>query len=215
MAPRRRIRHLAGQQQPQVFLCREYGARLGVGYVPEERRIFTELSVAENLKMGAYNRHDRPAVREDIETVYGYFPVLRDLRDKLAAYLSGGQQQMLAIGRGFMARPRLLLLDEPLANIDRRGRRELLAMYGAEVVLSPAAGGSNEAVRVASRMAEAHPDWVMLYQYGNPANAQAHYETTGPEILADLPTITHFVAGLGTSSSRISRCARNMRGRWA
>ena len=80
-------------------------------------------------------------------------------------------------------------------------RRELLAMYGAEVVLSPAAGGSNEAVRVASRMAQAHPDWVMLYQYGNPANAQAHYETTGPELLADLPTITHFVAGLGTTGT--------------
>jgi [CysO sulfur-carrier protein]-thiocarboxylate-dependent cysteine synthase len=80
-------------------------------------------------------------------------------------------------------------------------RRELLAMYGAEVVLSPAAGGSNEAVRVARRMSEHHPDWVMLYQYGNPANAQAHYDTTGPEILADLPTVTHFVAGLGTTGT--------------
>jgi cysteine synthase B len=80
-------------------------------------------------------------------------------------------------------------------------RRELLAMYGAEVVLSPAAGGSNEAVRVAQRMADAHPEWVMLYQYGNPANAQAHYDTTGPELLADLPTITHFVAGLGTTGT--------------
>ena len=80
-------------------------------------------------------------------------------------------------------------------------RRELLAMYGAEVVLSPAAGGSNEAVRVAQRMADANPGWVMLYQYGNPANARAHYETTGPEILADLPTITHFVAGLGTTGT--------------
>ena len=80
-------------------------------------------------------------------------------------------------------------------------RRELLAMYGAEVVLSPAAGGSNEAVRVASRMAQANPDWVMLYQYGNPANAAAHYETTGPEIFADLPTVTHFVAGLGTTGT--------------
>jgi cysteine synthase len=80
-------------------------------------------------------------------------------------------------------------------------RRELLAMYGAEVVLSPAAGGSNEAVRVAQRMAHANPGWVMLYQYGNPANARAHYETTGPEILADLPTITHFVAGLGTTGT--------------
>ena len=80
-------------------------------------------------------------------------------------------------------------------------RRELLAMYGAEVVLSPAAGGSNEAVRVAQQMSQHNPDWVMLYQYGNPANAQAHYDTTGPEILADLPTVTHFVAGLGTTGT--------------
>ncbi|MEC3894893.1 PLP-dependent cysteine synthase family protein [Nocardiopsis sp. LDBS1602] len=80
-------------------------------------------------------------------------------------------------------------------------RKQLLAMWGAQVHFSDAAGGSNEAVRVAKEMAEAHPDWVMLYQYGNPANARAHYETTGPELLADLPEITHFVAGLGTTGT--------------
>jgi len=80
-------------------------------------------------------------------------------------------------------------------------RRQLLGMWGAEIVSSPAAGGSNEAVRVAKRLAEEHPDWVMLYQYGNPANALAHYEGTGPEILADLPSVTHFVAGLGTTGT--------------
>ncbi|MDT3438832.1 cysteine synthase [Pseudofrankia sp. BMG5.37] len=80
-------------------------------------------------------------------------------------------------------------------------RRQLLAMWGAEIIYSAAAGGSNEAVAVAKRLAAEHPDWVMLYQYGNPANAQAHYETTGPEILEDLPSITHFVAGLGTTGT--------------
>jgi cysteine synthase len=80
-------------------------------------------------------------------------------------------------------------------------RRQLLEMWGAEIVTSPATGGSNEAVRVAKRLAGEHPDWVMLYQYGNPANALAHYEGTGPEILADLPTVTHFVAGLGTTGT--------------
>jgi cysteine synthase B len=80
-------------------------------------------------------------------------------------------------------------------------RRQLLTMWGARIVPSPAAGGSNEAVAVAKRLAAENPDWVMLYQYGNPANAQAHYETTGPEIYADLPTITHFVAGLGTTGT--------------
>ena len=80
-------------------------------------------------------------------------------------------------------------------------RRQLLRMWGAEIVPSPAAGGSNEAVRVAKRLAEQNPEWVLLYQYGNPANAGAHYTGTGPEILADLPTITHFVAGLGTTGT--------------
>jgi len=80
-------------------------------------------------------------------------------------------------------------------------RVQLLAMYGAEIIYSPAAGGSNQAVATAKELAADHPDWVMLYQYGNPANARAHYETTGPELLKDLPTITHFVAGLGTTGT--------------
>ncbi|MFI6156606.1 PLP-dependent cysteine synthase family protein [Kitasatospora sp. NPDC051170] len=80
-------------------------------------------------------------------------------------------------------------------------RRELLRMWGAEIISSPAAGGSNTAVRIAKETAAEHPEWVMLYQYGNPDNAGAHYAGTGPEILADLPTVTHFVAGLGTTGT--------------
>jgi len=80
-------------------------------------------------------------------------------------------------------------------------RVQLLKMWGAEIITSPAAGGSNEAVRVAKEVSKANPDWVMLYQYGNPANAEAHYRTTGPEILQDLPEVTHFVAGLGTTGT--------------
>jgi cysteine synthase len=91
-------------------------------------------------------------------------------------------------------------------------RRQLLEMWGASIVFSPAAGGSNEAVRVAKAMAVEHPEWVMLYQYGNPANALAHYETTAPEILADLPSITHFVAGLGTTGTLMG-CGRFFRER--
>src|SRR5215510_14868199 len=80
-------------------------------------------------------------------------------------------------------------------------RRQLLEMFGARIVFSPAAGGSNQDVAMAKQIAAENPDWVMLYQYGNPANARAHYEGTGPEILRDLPTITHFVAGLGTTGT--------------
>ncbi len=80
-------------------------------------------------------------------------------------------------------------------------RRQLLRMWGAEIIASPAAGGSNEAVRVAKGIAGEHPDWVMLYQYGNAANALSHERGTGPELLADLPSITHFVGGLGTTGT--------------
>lgn len=91
----------------------DWVARQGIAHVPEGREVFPFLNVAENLAMGAYNRIDKDAIAADVETVYGYFPALKELSGKMAAYLSGGQQQMLAIGRGFMAKPRLLLLDEP------------------------------------------------------------------------------------------------------
>ncbi|BBY52251.1 cysteine synthase B [Mycolicibacterium arabiense] len=80
-------------------------------------------------------------------------------------------------------------------------RRQLLELYGAKIIFSPAEGGSNTAVATAKELAAEHPEWVMLYQYGNPANAEAHYHGTGPELLADLPEITHFVAGLGTTGT--------------
>jgi cysteine synthase B len=80
-------------------------------------------------------------------------------------------------------------------------RRQLLELWGAEIIESPGAEGSNGAVRRAQAMAAEHPEWVFLYQYGNPANPAAHYGHTGPEILRDCPDITHFVAGLGTSGT--------------
>jgi [CysO sulfur-carrier protein]-thiocarboxylate-dependent cysteine synthase len=80
-------------------------------------------------------------------------------------------------------------------------RRQLLELWGAEIIESPGSEGSNGAVRMAQRLAGEHPEWVFLYQYGNPANPKAHYEGTGPEILRDCPSITHFVAGLGTSGT--------------
>jgi cysteine synthase B len=80
-------------------------------------------------------------------------------------------------------------------------RRQLLAVWGAEIVTSPGSEGSNGAVRMAQRLAGENPEWIFLYQYANPANPNAHYRTTGPEILRDVPEITHFVAGLGTSGT--------------
>jgi cysteine synthase len=80
-------------------------------------------------------------------------------------------------------------------------RRQLLELYGAKIIYSPAEGGSNTAVAHAKELATQNPSWVMLYQYGNEANTLSHYEGTGPELLADLPEITHFVAGLGTTGT--------------
>ncbi len=80
-------------------------------------------------------------------------------------------------------------------------RRRMLGVWGAEVISSAGSEGSNGAVRLARRLASEHPEWVFLYQYGNPANPRAHYETTGPEIWRDLPEVTHFLAGLGTSGT--------------
>lgn len=110
--------------------CRDpdWVARQGIAHVPEGREVFPFLSVAENLAMGAYNREDKDAVAADLATVYDYFPALRELRKKIAAYLSGGQQQMLAIGRGFMARPRLLLLDEPSLGLSPALVQEIFAI---------------------------------------------------------------------------------------
>jgi branched-chain amino acid transport system ATP-binding protein len=86
---------------------------LGISQVPEGRRIFPYLSVAENLDMGAFLRNDRDGVKEDIEYIYGLFPILAERRHQAGGTLSGGEQQMLAISRALMARPRMLLLDEP------------------------------------------------------------------------------------------------------
>ena len=87
--------------------------RLGLGHVPEGREVFPFLTVRENLMMGAYIRNDRASIAEDLERIYGYFPRLKERLDQPAGHLSGGEQQMLAISRALMNRPRLLLLDEP------------------------------------------------------------------------------------------------------
>ena len=101
---------------------------------------------------------------------------------------------MIARRRGY---PLKIVLPENVS-IERR---QLLEIYGAEIISTPGSEGSNGAVRRAQEISAANPSWAFLYQYANEANPQAHYDTTGPEILADVPDITHFVAGLGTSGT--------------
>jgi branched-chain amino acid transport system ATP-binding protein len=106
----------------------DWVARQGIAHVPEGREIFPFLSVYENLMMGAFTRSDRGALAQDLEAVYGYFPILKERASQPAAYLSGGQQQMLVIARGLMARPKVMLLDEPSLGLSPLLVQEIFAI---------------------------------------------------------------------------------------
>ena len=106
-------------------------ARLGIAHVPEGRGTFVGFTVEENLRLGAYVRRDRAEVSRDMERVYGYFPVLGQRRRQAAGTLSGGEQQMLALGRALMLRPRLLLLDEPSLGLAPRVVQEFFRIVRA------------------------------------------------------------------------------------
>ena len=105
--------------------------RLGVAHVPDGRGTFVNLSVEENLRLGAYTRRDKAEVEADFERIYGYFPRLKERRRQQAGTLSGGEQQMLAVSRALMLRPRLLLLDEPSFGLAPRIVQELFEIFRA------------------------------------------------------------------------------------
>lgn len=124
--------------------------KLGIAHVPEGRRVFPDLSAKENLRLGAFIRSDKNAVEKDLENVFGHFPILKSRSRQLAKTMSGGEQQMLAIGRALMSNPRLLMLDEPslglaplvvqeiaqiLVDVNQRGVSVVLVEQNAELAL--------------------------------------------------------------------------------
>ncbi len=124
----RRTGSISFEGRPIETLATEAIARLGIAHVPEGRGTFQRLTVAENLEVGAMPRRDTAQITADIERVYGYFPILRHRHKQAAGLLSGGEQQMLAVGRALMLRPRLILLDEPSFGLAPLVVRDLFAI---------------------------------------------------------------------------------------
>ena len=138
------------EEQDLTHIAAEKRVELGISQVPEGRLIFPEMTVLENLELGAFRRKDTPVIKEDLEGVFDLFPVLRERRRQQGGTLSGGEQQMLAIGRALMSHPRLLLLDEPslglapilveqifeiIQQINREGTTILLVEQNAHLAL--------------------------------------------------------------------------------
>jgi branched-chain amino acid transport system ATP-binding protein len=165
--------------------------RLGISYVPEGREVFPELTVMENILMGAYTRKDRKGVSEDIEAMFKLFPILSQRRTQEAGHLSGGEQQMLAIARALMSRPKLLMLDEPSLGLSPLLTKEIFTIIqninkqGVTILL----------VEQNVNMALKYSDFAFLMENGRIVRADR------PEVLREDEDVKEFYLGIATEQS--------------
>ena len=165
--------------------------RLGISYVPEGREVFPELTVMENIQMGAYTRRDRKGIQEDIEGIFKQFPILSERRNQQAGHLSGGEQQMLAIGRALMSRPKLLMLDEPSLGLSPLLTKEIFNIIqrinkqGVTILL----------VEQNVNMALKYSHYAFLMENGRIVRADR------PEVLREDDDVKEFYLGIATETS--------------
>jgi branched-chain amino acid transport system ATP-binding protein len=165
--------------------------RLGISYVPEGREVFPELTVMENIQMGAYTRKDRQGIKADIEGILQQFPILSERRNQQAGHLSGGEQQMLAIGRALMSRPKLLMLDEPSLGLSPLLTKEIFHIIrkineqGMTILL----------VEQNVNMALKYSHYAFLMENGRIVRADK------PEVLREDDDVKEFYLGIATETS--------------
>ncbi|MDD4091446.1 MAG: ABC transporter ATP-binding protein [Smithellaceae bacterium] len=165
--------------------------RLGISYVPEGREVFPELTVMENIQMGAYTRRDRKGIQADIEGIFKQFPILSERRNQQAGHLSGGEQQMLAIGRALMSRPKLLMLDEPSLGLSPLLTKEIfniiqrINQQGMTILL----------VEQNVNMALKYSHYAFLMENGRIVRADK------PEVLREDNDVKEFYLGIATEQS--------------
>jgi len=165
--------------------------RMGISYVPEGREVFPELSVLENIQIGAYTRKDRKGINDDIKKVFRRFPILEQRKFQQAGHLSGGEQQMLAIGRALMSRPRLLMLDEPSLGLSPILTKEIFKIIkeinrdGVTILL----------VEQNVNMALKYSNYAFLMENGRIVRADK------PEVLREDEDVKEFYLGIPTETS--------------
>lgn len=166
--------------------------RMGIGYVPEGREVFPELTVLENIMIGAYTRKDRKAVKDDLENVFHHFPILKERINQQAGLMSGGEQQMLAIGRALMSRPKLMMLDEPSL-----GLSPLLTLEIFNIIrdINKTDGVTILLVEQNVNMALKYAHFAYLMENGRIVRAEK------PEVLREDPDVKEFYLGIASEVS--------------